>query len=122
MSLPLFKRNLARCGKLITLQNRDIAPPDFGSPDFDETFTNTLEDVRAILQTKRGKVLFDGVSIDQNVTHRICLEFVAGVTSETWVLYNGRRFDILDVENVGEQGQCLILLCNERGVGEAAKA
>ena len=78
--------------------------------------------MRAILQTKRGKVLFDGVSIDQNVTHRICLEFVAGVTSETWVLYNGRRFDILDVENVGEQGQCLILLCNERGVGEAAKA
>ena len=120
MSLALFKRNLAKCGKTITLQNRDIAAPEFGTPDFDEAFTNTV-DVLAILKTERGKVLFDGVATDNPITHKICIEFVTGVTAETWVLFNGRRFDILDVENCGEQDLCLVLRCTERGTGEAAK-
>lgn len=120
MGLALLKRNLAKCGKTITLQNRDIAPPEFGTPDFDEAFTNTVN-VRAILSTKRGKVLFDGVSTDDRVTHKICIEYLSGVTSETWILFNSRRFDILDVENCGEQDICLAMLCNERGTGAAAK-
>lgn len=120
MSLALFKRNLAKCGKTITLQNRAISSPEFGTPDFDEAFTST-DDVQAILQTQRGKVLFDGVSTDERITHKICIEYLAGVTSETWILFDGRRFDILDVENCGEQDICLILRCNERGTGAAAK-
>lgn len=121
MSLALFKRNLAKCGKTITLQNRDIQVPEFGSVDFDEAFSGDTN-VQAIISTERGKVLFDGVSTDNPVTHKICIEYISGVTAETWILFDGRRFDILDVENCGEQNKCLVLRCNERGTGEAAKA
>ncbi len=117
----LFKRNLLKCGQPITLQNRDIQAPIFGTPDFDLDFTND-QVVQGVISTKRGKTIFDGVATDQPITHRIAIEFLSGVTAETWVLFKGRRLDIVDVENIGEQDECLVLLCTERGIGEAAKA
>ena len=122
MGLALFKRNLKKCGKTVTLQNRAISAPAGGSTDFGEIFTDEGLPVQAIISTQRGKVLFDGVSTDEKITHKISIEFVENVTAETWILFNDRRFDILDVENVGEQDICLVLRCNERGTGEAAKA
>lgn len=120
MSLALFRRNLAKCGQMITLQNRDIVAPAFGSPDFDEEFSGSVS-VKAIIQTARGKVLFDGVGTDNPITHKFCIEYICGVTAETWVLYQCRRFDIIDVENCGEKNGCLILRATERGTGNAAK-
>lgn len=126
MSLSLFRRNLAKYGKVITLQNRNIAASNTGLVDFNEVFSDDLI-VRAIVQTPRGKTIFDGVSVDQVITHKMCIEFVEGVTSETtseaWVLYDGNRYDIIDVENCGEQDVLLILRCNIRGLAskEASK-
>lgn len=117
----LFKRNLARCGKTITLQNRDISAPIFGSADFDELFSGD-QDVQAIVNTERGKTIFDGVATDRPITHKFCIEYLSGVTAETWVSFNGRRFDIVDVENCCEENRVLILRCTERGTGEASKA
>lgn len=121
MPSNLFLRNLAKCGKSITLQDRAIAPPTFGTPDFDENFSND-NTVQAIVKTVRGKTFFDGVNPERAITHEICIEYVAGVTAETWILFNGRRIDILAVENCCENDDVLILTCTDRGVGEAAKA
>lgn len=121
MAGRLFLRNLAKCGQPITLQNRDIVPPVFGTPDFDENFSGD-QTVQAIISTQRGKTLFDGVATDNPITHKICIEYLPGVTAETWILFKGRRLDILDVENCCEHDEVLILRCTERGTGEAAKA
>lgn len=127
MASGLFKRNLAKCGQTITLQNRDITPPPFGSPDFDEKFSGDL-DRRAIPKTVRGKTFFDGVDTERRITHEFRLEYEAGVvdndtvTAETWVLFKGRRIDVLAVENCCEKNEVLVLTCSERGAGEAAKA
>ena len=118
--MSLFLRNLSKCGQDITLQNRDILPPVFGTPDFDEDFTNDTI-VKAIISTKRGKVLFDGVATDNPITHKMCIKWLTGVTAETWVEFKGRRFDVLDVENCCEKDETLILRCTERGTGEASK-
>ena len=120
MSISLFKRNLLKCGQDITLQNRNIESPDFGTPDFDEDFTDT-DTIPALINTERGNTLFDGVSTDRTVTHKLCIEYLAGVTAQTWIKFKDRRFDIVDVENYRERDELLILRCNERGVGEAAK-
>ena len=117
----LFKRSLAKCGKAITLQNRDIEPPLFGSVDFGEAFSGDVE-TTAIVKTISGKTFFDGVSVDRLITHELKLEFVADVTAETWVLFKGRRLDILAVENCCETDDILILTCSDLGAGEAAKA
>lgn len=120
MNLALFHRQLAQHGQNITLQNRSITPPVFGFTDFDETFSGDSI-VKAIIDTTRGKTLFDGVATDRPITHRFCILYVAGVTAETWITFGGRRFDIIDVENCEERNQVLILRCTERGTGEAAK-
>lgn len=120
MTLAFLRRQLARRGKSVTLENRTITPPDFGSPDFDEAFS-TAATVDALIDTQRGSTLFDGVATDRPVTHKFCIEYIAGVTAETWVLFGGRRFDVVDVENYEERDFCLILRCAERGIGEAAK-
>lgn len=121
MRLATLKYQLAKSGQDITLQDRDIAPPVFGSPDFDEEFTSKTT-VKAIIKTPRGTTLFDGVGTDNPITHIFCLEYVAGVTAETWIEFKGRRFNILDVENCGEKDEVLILRSTERGTGEAAKS
>ena len=119
--MSLFARNLLKYGKPVTLQNRAIVPPLSGSVDFDESFTNDTI-VQAILKTKRGETLFDGVATDQPITHRVCIAWLAGVTAETWIeLADGTKLDIVDVENCGEQDVKLILSCTARGTGKAAE-
>jgi hypothetical protein len=123
----LFKRNLLKCGQSITLQNRDIAAPLFGTPDFDLDFTNDISRP-AIVKTISGKTFFDGVSVERLITHEFCLEYESGVidddtvTAETWVLFKGKRIDVLAVENCCEKNEVLILTCSMVGIGEAAKA
>ncbi len=121
MNTQLFKRNLARCGKMVKLQNRDIEAPRFDSADFDELFSE-IKEVPAIIKTPRGRIVFDGVDTETQVTHEICIAYVAGVTSETWIEFKGRRFDILNVQNCCEEDAVLILDCAEKGVNEASKA
>jgi head-tail adaptor len=119
--MSLFLYNLARCGKDIIIHNRSIVAPVFGSVDYSERF-DPVDTVKAIIKTSRGKTLFDGVSVDRVITHEFCLAYIAGVSAESWIEYDSRLFDILDVENCGENNTCLKLRCNERGTGEAAQA
>ena len=119
--MGLFAKNLAKCGQAITIQNRNITPPLFGDPDFDELYKDDKE-IRGIISTERGKTIFDGVATDRPITHKICIEFLTGITAQSWVLLKGRRLDIVDVENCCEKDKVLILRCTERGIGEASKA
>lgn len=109
---------------LIKLQNRNITPPLFGDPDFDEEFTDVAE-VWAMVNTVSGKTVFDGVNTDINVTHEIYIYYDATVTAETWVELNGKRLDIVPngVENLEERDEFLKLTCTERGANtiEATK-
>ena len=95
----------------IILQNRDIAPEEI---DFTENFSNDIE-VWAMIETKRGLDSFDGVNLENIITNNIYIRFLAGVTEETWILFDDRRFDIMDVENLDERKTFLLLRCKERG-------
>lgn len=108
--------------KEVTLQNRDITSPLFGTPDFDETFTD-IDTVWAGINTKSGKMFFDGVGTETLVTHEILIRYDAAVTTETWVEFDGRRFDILEVQDLEDRHAFLILMCTDRGLvtAEASK-
>lgn len=109
------KIKIGDLNKKITLQNRNITPPIFGSPDFDETFSNDVE-VWARIITKEGKTFFDGINTDINITHEITIRYDATVTAETWILFESRRIDILRVVDINEDHQFMKLICNERGL------
>ncbi len=107
----------------ITLENRAIQAPDFDTVDFDETFTAPNPPVWALIETVRGKTFFDGVSTEEDVSHWIYINFDSTVTAETWVkLTDGRRLDILRVENLDERSDFELLHCVDRGAKEASKA
>lgn len=108
---------------LITLENRNIQAPEFDTVDFDEVFTEAIPDVWAMIETVRGKTFFDGVNTEKDITHLIYIMFDLTVTAETWVKFNdGRRFDILDVENLDERSQFMLLHCQDKGTKEAGKS
>jgi SPP1 family predicted phage head-tail adaptor len=97
----------------IKLQNRNITPPPFDDPDFDETFT-ALSTVWAGIETVAGKTYFNGVN-EVPITHTVTIRFDSTVTAETWIEFNGRRIDILSVEDWEERHEWMILTCGERG-------
>lgn len=129
---------IADLDRLITLQNRAIKPPtkgvdytlEFEAADavsgdenaFDEGFTNGFAggfqdgQVFAMIESVSGEEYFDEHNTATNVTHNIYIRFNEDVTAETWILYEGVRFDILDVEDLDFRHEWQKLRCNNRGV------
>ena len=106
----------------ITLENRAITAPEFEGVDFDETFTPNPP-ILALVETVRGKTFFDGVNTEEDITHWVYINFDSTVTSETWIkLADGRRLDIVRVENLDERSEFMLLHSVDRGAKEASKA
>lgn len=116
---PISRRRRDVCigdlDELITLQNRAITPSSSGV-DATETFTDTNPDVWAMLETRRGETIFDGTGMERDVTHVFTIRFISGVSAETWISFGGKRFDILDVENLEERDEWLKMRATNRGV------
>lgn len=107
----------------IILENRNIQAPEFNTVDFDEVFTEAVPNVWSMIETVRGKTFFDGVSTEKDITHLIYIMFDSTVTAETWVKFSdGRRLDILDVENLDERSEFMLLHCQDLGTKQAGKA
>ena len=99
---------------LITIQGRSITPPASGV-DATETFTTENLNIWAMLETGKGTVFFDDTNIEKTITHEFSIVFISGLTAENWVLFEGRRFDTLMIEDFDERHEYQLLRCNERG-------
>lgn len=107
----------------ITLEGRAIQAPAFEDADFGETFTAPNPPVWSLVETVTGETFFDGVNAEEDITHWIYINFDATVTASTWVKFSdGRRLDILRVENLDERSDFMLLHCTDRGAKEAGKA
>jgi head-tail adaptor len=100
----------------IIIQNRSITSVMEGV-DFGEQFSD-YQSVMACVNTTSGKTYFDGVSTETNVTHEIGFRFDESVTSESWILFDNRRFDILKIENLDEKKDWSRAVCVDRGLAE----
>jgi len=108
--------------RLVRLENRAITPPENGI-DYTETFTKKQisgspippGDVWAMIESVSGETVFDSTNIERDVTHRIYIRFDEGVTAQTWILFEGTRFNILDVEDLDLRHEFLLLRCTVRG-------
>ena len=104
---------------VVILQNRNITPPIFNTVDFDESFepiNATNNESLALVETTTGKTFFDGVNTDTPITHIIYIMYDSTVTAETWVEFEGRRIDILAVEDFDERHMFMKLTCLDRGL------
>ena len=107
----IFARWLAKCGMDITLETRDERIINGRTTEVFVTFAT----VKAIITTLSGKSVFDDTNTEQVATHRICIAYLPGVTSELWVKLGTKRIKALTVENCCEKNEQLILMCTERG-------
>ena len=100
----------------ISIQTRSIVAPDNtnNDTDYDELFTS-FSSFWSLVETVRGETIFDGSNIERVVTHRFYIHYVPELTFEKWIEYNGRRFMIVDVENIGEQNSYFLIRANVRG-------
>lgn len=101
----------------IELQERSIQAPLNGSPNFTEDFKR-LNSVWSALETPRGMTEFDSVGTEEVVTHIFWIRFLEGVTTETWILFKGKRFNIILATNLEEQDEWLELKSTSRGKAE----
>ena len=97
---------------LIVLQDRTLTPPT--GVDFSETFTDNST-VWAMVNTTRGKTAFDEANVERDITHEFTIRFLDGITSETWILFEGKRHDIIDTEDLEERHEWLVLRCAKLG-------
>lgn len=109
--MSLFQYQLNKCGKDITLMDRDVGVTGV---DLNENFSNDNV-VKALVKTKRGKSIFDGANVEKEITHEIRIAYISTVTAETWIKFKSRNLDIIDIVNCKEDDAVLILFCNERG-------
>ena len=98
----------------VVLQVRTITPPSAGGTDFTEVFTAD-KTVWAMVKTKEGKEIFDGTNLKGVVTHYVYIRYIANTTFESWVKFNSKYYDIIDVQDLDERHEFLLLRCSERG-------
>ena len=69
-----------------------------------------------MIESMNGETIFDGTNTERVVTHRIYIRYLPGVTAEAWILFDGVRYNILDVEDLDARKEWLRLRCTIRGV------
>ena len=74
---------------------------------------STYATVQASIEPISAREYFAAQSTQADVTHRITLRYLAGVTPKMRVKHGSRLFDILSVINVKERNRELQLMCRE---------
>lgn len=112
---------IAGLDRLITLQDRNIQTPSGGSADYTEAFSSfgggvSAVEVWAMIKTlPAGSYVFDGVNTDRSITHEFYIRHIDNITAETWILYEGDRYDIVHTENLDQRDEFIKLSANIRG-------
>ena len=101
---------------LIKIQERSLLTDNM-SVDFNENFIDT-ETVWAGCKTTRGQEVFGDINTAREITHIFTIRYLDYLTQEYYILYDNKRYDILDVENIDEENRFMRLRCNVRGSDE----
>ncbi len=121
--MSFFERNLNKYGKLIDLQSRSTLGAMVGNSNPTQSFQSDFT-VLSIISTPLangvprgfpGEVVFDNIDTENRPTHKFVISFLSDISQEIWVLFNGKRYDVLSVINCCEADNTLILLARLRG-------
>ena len=109
--MSLTVRNIAKKGKDIEISDRVTTLTPDGNV---ATFPNAVT-VKARVCTVTGVKVFDDTNTEIEITHKVIMNFVAGITSEKWIKIGNKRIKIVTVDDCDAEGEILILMCTERG-------
>lgn len=78
------------------------------------------ESVSALILTRGGSQIIDGVSVTVRATHDFYIRYRADLDSQKWIIYNGVIYDIMEIENLEERNEFLRISCIKKGTNRAA--
>jgi len=104
--------------KLISLQRRDIVAVEDGV-NYTMSF-ELIEDLWASCETRKGITVFDSTNTEIIIDATFYIPFIENVTAESWILFEGIRYDIMRVEDLELRHEWLALYCISRGTDESS--
>jgi|SRR5690242_1451891 SPP1 family predicted phage head-tail adaptor len=110
--MPVFRINAGKYRDVVTFQKRAEGNNSYGEPnDWEDAFQ-----ARVGIFPISGREFLAMGSQQGEITHRIMMRYIDGISSETnRILFNGRIFDIVAPPiNYQERNRELQLLCKER--------
>lgn len=94
----------------LTIQTATSTRDGFGQPI--QTWANTGT-IRASIKQLSGTELVNAKQVDGEVTHVLGARYQSGLTIENRLVFDGRTFGILNVNDVEERHRDLEILCKE---------
>jgi head-tail adaptor len=73
-----------------------------------------------MIESIAGKTVFDTTGVERVVSHKITTRYLDGITAESWVLFNGNRYDVVAVENLDERDEFSVMRCVFRGTSTSS--
>ena len=101
---------------LITIETPTITQGDYGEPT---VVWSTFKTIRVSIEPLRGREFFDSEKFNSEVTHKIKMRYLGGLTSKMRIKFGTRYFNILSVININERNRELHLMCAEGNNNEA---
>jgi len=74
---------------------------------------STLATRWASIEQLSGREFFDASKVAAEVTHRVRIRYMTGITPKMRVVYGSRTFEIVAITNPEERNIALDLLCKE---------
>lgn len=114
-----FERVTLRAGDFrhrITLQTINIEAPSGNGSDYDMDYAD-LATVWAALRTVSQRQEFDAINTEEQITHRFYIRKNPELTinKTNAILYNSKRYNIVQTEEINEDSKYIRLDCNLKG-------
>ena len=94
----------------ITIQQRVDAVDGFGQP---QPTWSTFAQVFAAVEPLNGREFFAANQFETEVTVRIKIRYLSGVTTKMRVNWSGKVYDIKSIINISERDKIMQLMCRE---------
>lgn len=94
---------------VITIEQRGSGETGYGEPPV--TWSAFASNVRASVEPVAGREALAAAANQAALVTRIVLRYIAGVTPQMRVVFDGRNYDIQSVVDVGERRRVLELIC-----------
>lgn len=101
--------NAGRLNKRIIIQRKTGSASSMTEP---ETL-GTVKTVWACLEPLQGKAYFEANRQNSEVTIKITIRYLQGITPDMQILFGTRIFEIISIINVGERNCEMQLMCRE---------
>lgn len=100
--------------KSIMVFVRKLLSPSGDGVDVGENFVEQ-RNMMAMLETVNGETIFDKTNTERIVTHKFTVRYQPDITFENYIVYSGKNYQILSVENQNERNKFYVINATDRG-------